>query len=212
MNREVQHPARPTRRNRHAHTTVGERRVRARGVTRRAAGRSVAGQQPLTLPMSITENRIQGLPDRRRHPLGNNQLRVDIRITGLQANKPARGAHPHPRAMCDNNAPITTADQRQRGCGRRHQHHGDAHRGQAGQANSASVNVHQMATGGPGVICANVTASRRQAPAGGRGSCVGTGEPCSRSVYPLDARGPRRGGSARQPRVARPARRTSAEC
>jgi hypothetical protein len=101
-------------------------------------------------------------------PLGNNQIRVDIRITGLPANE-QRAAHIHTAsgAVCDNGAPVTypltnvsvdgsgvgtssttvtlTADK-------------------PVQANNAYVNVHQgnVATGaaaGVGVICANITQS-----------------------------------------------------
>jgi hypothetical protein len=117
-------------------------------------------------------------------PLGNDQVRVEIRVTGLQANN-QHAAHIHTAqdARCDNNAPITypltnvsvdgsgagtstttvtlTADK-------------------PVQANNAYVNVHQMATGGPGVICANVTASfvAGQAAAGAAAAPrVGTGGP-----------------------------------
>jgi hypothetical protein len=123
----------------------------------------VAGaQQPVTLPMAVTENRAPGAAGQvTMTPLGNDQVRVDIRITGLPANE-QRAAHVHTAqgAVCDTGAPVTypltnvavdgagvgtstttitlTADR-------------------PIQANNAYVNVHQTAMGGPGVICANVT-------------------------------------------------------
>jgi hypothetical protein len=121
-------------------------------------------QQPLTLPMSITENRLQGATGQvTMTPMPNDQVRVDIRITGLPPNG-AHAAHIHTAsgARCDTGAPVTypltnvavdgagvgtstttvtlTADK-------------------PVQANNAYVNVHQMAQGGPGVICADVTQS-----------------------------------------------------
>ncbi len=66
-------------------------------------------QQPLTLQMSITENRIQGATGEvTMTPMANNQVQVDIRITGLQPNG-AHAAHIHTAqgAQCDTNAPVT---------------------------------------------------------------------------------------------------------
>jgi hypothetical protein len=137
-------------------------------------------QQPATFEMSITENRIQGASGQTTiTPLGNDQARVDIRITGLQPNN-QHAAHIHTAqgARCDTNAPVTypltnvsvdgsgvgtstttitlTADK-------------------PIQANNAYVNVHQMAMGGPGVICANITQSYTAGGAGGAGAAGGTG-------------------------------------
>lgn len=145
---------------------------------------SVAGiaqaQQAATFNMSITENRIQGATGQvTMTPLGNDQARVDIRITGLQPNN-QHAAHIHTAqgAQCDTNAPVTypltnvsvdgsgvgtstttitlTADK-------------------PVQANNAYVNVHQMAMGGPGVICANVTQSYVAGGAGATGGAGGAG-------------------------------------
>ena len=145
---------------------------------------SIAGiaqaQQPATFEMSITENRIQGASGQTTiTPLGNDQARVDIRITGLQPNN-QHAAHIHTAqgARCDTNAPVTypltnvsvdgsgvgtstttitlTADK-------------------PIQANNAYANVHQMAMGGPGVICANITQSYTAGGAGGAGGTGGAG-------------------------------------
>jgi hypothetical protein len=131
-------------------------------------------QQPVTLPMSITENRLQGAAGEvTMTSMANNQVQVDIRITGLPPNG-AHAAHIHTAqgAQCDTNAPVTypltnvsvdgsgvgtssttvtlTADK-------------------PVEANNAYVNVHQMASGGPGVICANVTQSFVVGATGGAG-------------------------------------------
>jgi CHRD domain len=149
---------------------------------------SVAAQQPLTLPMTITENRIQGATGQATlTPLGNNQLRVDIRITGLQPNN-QHAAHIHTAqgAMCDNNAPVTypltnvSVDGSGTGTSTTTV---TLAADKPVQANNAYVNVHQMATGGPGVICANVTTSFvvGQAPATAAAAAprVGTGGPAA---------------------------------
>jgi hypothetical protein len=160
------------------------RRFRAGGLA--AAGMlallSIAGiaqaQQPATFQMSITENRIQGASGQVTiTPQANNQLQVEIRITGLQPNN-EHAAHIHTAqgAQCDTNAPVTypLTNVRVDGSG-------------VGtstttvtlaadrpiQANNAYVNVHQMAMGGPGVICANVTQTYTAGAAGGAGGAAG---------------------------------------
>lgn len=127
--------------------------------------RTVRAQQPITVPMSVTENREPGLAGQATiTPLGGGRYRVDLRITGFPANDTARPAHIHtaPGAQCDNGAPITypltnvtvnaggvgtstteitvTADK-------------------PVTANNAYVNVHNPAQGGRGVFCGNIVTS-----------------------------------------------------
>lgn len=119
--------------------------------------------QPATFPMSVTENRAPGATGQVTiTPVGTGQIRVDIRVTGLQPNA-EHAAHIHTAqgARCDTGAPVTypltnvrvdasgvgtsstvvqlTADK-------------------PVQANNAYVNVHRAATPpGEGIICANIT-------------------------------------------------------
>ncbi len=129
-----------------------------------AAGTARAQQpQPATFPMSVTENRAPGATGQVTiTPVGPGQIRVDIRVTGLQPNA-EHAAHIHTAqgARCDTGAPVTypltnvrvdaagvgtsstvvqlTADK-------------------PVQANNAYVNVHRAANPpGEGIICANVT-------------------------------------------------------
>ena len=133
------------------------------------AARTASAQQPVTLPMQVTENRAPGAAGQvTMTPLGNNQVRVDIRITGLPAGE-QRAAHIHTAsgAVCDNGAPVTYPLTNV-----------SVDAGGVGtstttitltaerpiQANNAYVNVHQGNVGagagaGVGVICANVTTS-----------------------------------------------------
>jgi hypothetical protein len=129
------------------------------------ATRVVHAQQPMTITLSVTENREPGLAGTAIiAPLPNSQVRVDIRITGLPRNDVDRPAHIHTAAgaRCDNGAPITypltnvkvdasgvgtstttvtlTPDK-------------------PVTANNAYVNVHNPAQGGRGVICGNITAN-----------------------------------------------------
>jgi hypothetical protein len=113
--------------------------------------------------MSVTENRAPGATGQVTiTPVGTGQIRVDIRVTGLQPNA-EHAAHIHTAqgARCDTGAPVTypltnvrvdasgvgtsstvvqlTADK-------------------PVQANNAYVNVHRAATPpGEGIICANIT-------------------------------------------------------
>ena len=122
-------------------------------------------QQPATLTFQVTENRAPGAAGRATiAPLPNNQIRVEIRLTGMPPNtQHAAHIHTAPGARCDTNAPITypLADVAVDAAG-------------VGtstttvtlaadrpvQAGNAYVNVHQAVTPpGPGVICADVTAS-----------------------------------------------------
>lgn len=119
--------------------------------------------QPATYPMSVTENRAPGAAGQVTiTPVGPGQIRVDIRVTGLQPNA-EHAAHIHTAqgARCDTGAPVTypltnvrvdaagvgtsstvvqlTADK-------------------PVQANNAYVNVHRAANPpGEGIICANIT-------------------------------------------------------
>lgn len=153
-----------------------------------AAGTARAQQpQQATFPMTVTENRAPGAAGQVTiTPVGPGQIRVDIRVTGLQPNA-EHAAHIHTAqgARCDTGAPVTypltnvrvdasgvgtsstvvqlTADK-------------------PVQANNAYVNVHRAATPpGEGIICANITvtytaetvrAAGAQAPAAPR---TGTG-------------------------------------
>ena len=136
-------------------------------------------QQPATLTMKVTENRLPGGAGQvTMTPLANNQVRVDIRVTGMPANS-VSAAHIHTAqgAVCDNGAPITypltnvmadasgtgtstttitlTADK-------------------PVQANNAYVNVHTPGgSPGPGVICADVNASFTAGAAGGATPAAG---------------------------------------
>ena len=125
-------------------------------------------QQAVTLPMQVTENRAPGAAGQvTMTPMGNNQVRVDIRITGLPANQ-ERAAHIHTPGQCDVNAPVTypLSNVRVDGSGV-----GTSSTtisltaDKPVQANNAYVNVHANnvaqagAEPGQGVICANVTAS-----------------------------------------------------
>ena len=129
-----------------------------------AAGVTQA-QQPLTVPMAVTENRAPGVAGQTTiTPLGNNQIRVDARLTGLQPNaEHAFHIHSAPGAVCDNNAPVTYPLTNVRA---------DASgvgtssttvtlvADRPVNANNAYVNAHQGASPpGQGVICGNITTS-----------------------------------------------------
>ncbi len=149
-------------------------------------GLSAAGithaQQPATLPMQVTENRAPGAAGQvTMTPMGNNQVRVDIRITGLPANQ-ERAAHIHTPGQCDVNAPVTypLSNVRVDGSGV-----GTSSttisvtEDKPVQANNAYVNVHANnvaqagAQPGQGVICANITASFAAGAAGQAGGQAG---------------------------------------
>jgi hypothetical protein len=121
---------------------------------------------PATYPMTVTMNRVPGATGQVTiTPLGNNQIRVEINITGLPPSPSARAAHIHtaPGAMCDNNAPVTYPlnDVMIDSSG-----HGTSTTtvtltpDKPVEANNAYVNVHEESSPpGPGVICANITQS-----------------------------------------------------
>ena len=68
-------------------------------------------QAPMTVPMSVTENREPGLAGNATvTPMGNGAYRVDLRITGFAADaRMDRPAHIHTaaNAVCDVDAPVT---------------------------------------------------------------------------------------------------------
>ncbi len=130
---------------------------------------SVRAQQatgPATYPMTVTMDRVPGATGEVTiTPLGGNQIRVDISISGLPTSPSSRAAHIHtaPGAVCDNNAPVTYPlnDVMIDSSG-----HGTSTTTVTLQpdkpvlANNAYVNVHEQANPpGPGVICANITQS-----------------------------------------------------
>ncbi len=129
-----------------------------------AAGTARAQQpQQATFPMTVTENRAPGAAGQVTiTPVGPAQIRVDIRITGLQPNmEHAAHIHTAPGARCDNNAPVTYPLTNVRvdasGVGTSStvvQLTPD----KPVQANNAYVNVHRAATPpGEGIICADIT-------------------------------------------------------
>jgi hypothetical protein len=149
---------------------------------------AVAGaQQAATIPMTVTENRAPGAAGQTTiTPLGNNQVRVDIRITGLPANE-QRAAHIHSAegARCDTGAPIThPLDNVQvdaSGVGTSSTTLTLAANNPI-PANNSYVNVHQnnVAAGGgpgPGVICGNITQTFAAGAAGAAGAGGATALP-----------------------------------
>jgi hypothetical protein len=160
---------------------------------------------PITVPMSVTENREPGLTGSTTiTPLGNGMYRVEIRMAGLPPNDTARPAHIHTAAgaRCDTGAPVTypltnvavdasgngtstttitvTADK-------------------PVTANSAYVNVHNPAQMGRGVFCGNITLSLLAAGAGAAGIPAGTG-----AAQPAAQR-PAAGPAQAAPQAQRPA-------
>lgn len=122
----------------------------------------VRAQQAETLNFSVTENRVPGAAGTGSiTPLGNNQIRVDIHLTGMPPNT-VRAAHIHtaPGARCDNGAPATypltnvTVDANGVGASSTVV---TLTPDKPVQAGNAYVNVHEGASPpGNGVICANV--------------------------------------------------------
>jgi CHRD domain len=158
------------------------------------ASSAARAQQPITITMSVTENREPGLMGMATiTPLPNNQLRVDLRITGLPANDTARPAHIHTAqgARCDTGAPVTypledvsvnamgvgtsssvitlTADR-------------------PVTANNAYVNVHNPAQMGRGVICGNITVTLAGAPAAAAAAQPGAQRPAAAPAQPVAQR------------------------
>lgn len=79
----------------------------AAGVLALGQATTQAQSQAATVPMQVTENRVPGATGQvTMTPQGNNQLRVQIRITGLQANA-EHAAHIHGGGQCDTNAAVT---------------------------------------------------------------------------------------------------------
>lgn len=130
-----------------------------------AAAGTARAQQPqqATFPMAVTENRAPGAAGQVTiTPVGPGQIRVDIRVTGLQPNA-EHAAHIHTAqgARCDTGAPVTYPLTNVRvdasGVGTSStvvQLTPD----KPVQANNAYVNVHRAANPpGEGIICANIT-------------------------------------------------------
>lgn len=136
------------------------------------ADQGASAQAPVTLNFSVTENRVPGAAGAATiTPLGNNQLRVDIRLTGLPPNG-THAAHFHTsaNATCDNNQPVTypLTDVRVDGSGV-----GTSTTTITTRAanpivpGGAYLNVHQASNPpGQGVVCANVTANLQTLAAG----------------------------------------------
>jgi hypothetical protein len=127
-----------------------------------ATSRVTAGQQPTTLTFTVTENRVPGAAGSGTiTPLGGNQLRIDIRLTGMPANgEHAMHIHLADGARCDTNAPIVypLTNVRVDGAGVGTSTSTVTLRPeQPVRAGNAYINVHQGATvPSPGVICANI--------------------------------------------------------
>ena len=133
-----------------------------------------SAQQAVTLPMQVTENRAPGAAGQvTMTPLANNQVRVDIRITGLRPNA-THAAHIHgaPGARCDTNSPViyplTNVQSDGSGTGTSTTML-TLTADKPVQAGNSYVNVHEAGGNpGAGIICANVTANfaagRRRAP------------------------------------------------
>jgi hypothetical protein len=122
-------------------------------------------QQPATLTFQVTENRAPGGAGAGTiTPLPNSQIRVDIRLTGMPPNtQHAAHIHTAPGARCDTNAPVTyplsNVDVDAAGVGTSSTTLTLTADRPVG-AGSAYVNVHQaVSPAGPGIICADVTAS-----------------------------------------------------
>jgi len=121
---------------------------------------------PATFPMTVTANRVPGASGQVTiTPMGNNQIRVEIAISGLPPTPSSRAAHIHTAqgAVCDNGAPVTYPlnDVMVDSSG-----HGSSTTtvtltaDKPVLANNAYVNVHEQSSPpGQGVICANITQS-----------------------------------------------------
>ncbi len=140
-----------------------------------------SAQQPLTLPMQVTENRAPGAAGQvTMTPLGTNQVRVDIRITGLRPSA-MHAAHIHGAqgARCDTNSPViyplTNVQSDASGVGTSTTTL-TLTANQPVQAGNSYVNVHEPGGNpGAGIICANVTqtfAAGGAAQAGGQGAAA----------------------------------------
>jgi len=119
----------------------------------------------ITITMTVTENREPGLTGSfTLTPLTNNQLRVDVTVTGLPPNGQARAAHIHGAsgAHCDTGVPVLygltslTVDGTGRGASSTTV---TLTPGAPIQAGNAYLNVHNPALGGVGVICGNIPVS-----------------------------------------------------
>jgi len=122
-------------------------------------------QQPAPLTFTVTENRAPGAAGTGTiTPLAANQIRVDVRLTGMPPNSEhAMHIHIGPEARCDNNRPIvyplTSVMVDAAGVGTSTSTV-TLRAEQPVQAGNAYINVHQgPMVPSPGVICANIDAS-----------------------------------------------------
>jgi len=122
-------------------------------------------QTPTALTFAVTENRLpNGAGSGTITPLGNDQIRVDVRITGLQPNaQHAIHIHTADGARCDTNAPVTypltnvQADAAGVGTSTTTV---TLRAEQPVRAGNAYINMHQaVSPAGPGIICANIDAT-----------------------------------------------------
>jgi hypothetical protein len=161
---------------------------------------------PITLPMTVTENRLPGGSGTvTMTPLGGNQVRVEIRVTGAPPNgQHAAHIHTAPGAVCDNGAPVTypltNVMVNAQGVGTSTSTvtlRADA----PVTPGNAYVNVHVAASPpGPGVICANVTSSFV---AGGAAQAAPGAQRPAGAAQPAQAQRP--AGAVAQPQAQRPA-------
>jgi hypothetical protein len=171
-----------------------------------ATGVAWAQGAPITVPMSVTENREPGLTGLATlTPLGNGQYRVEIRMSGLPPNDTARPAHIHTAAgaRCDTGAPVTypltsvTVDA-----------DGDGTSvttitvtaDRPVTANNAYLNVHNPAQMGRGVFCGNITVTLQTAGA----AAAPPAAPPAAAAQPAAQR-PSTGPAQAAPQAQRPA-------
>lgn len=127
-----------------------------------AAAPAWAQSQPAMLDFNVTENRLSGADGTGTiTPLPGDQLRVEVRLTGMPANgEHAMHIHLGDGARCDTNAPIvyplTSVQVDGAGVGTSTTTI-TLRPDQPVRAGNAYVNVHQAPTvPSPGVICANI--------------------------------------------------------
>jgi hypothetical protein len=141
-----------------------------------ASARAVQAQQPASLTFIVTEDRVPGAAGTGTiTSLGNNQLRVDVRLTGLPPNgSHAMHVHIADGARCDTGAPIvyplTNVQVDGAGVGTSTSTI-TLRADQPIRSGNAYINVHRDATvPSPGIICANIDASFASGTAGTGGT------------------------------------------
>jgi hypothetical protein len=159
--------------------------------------------------MQVTENRLPGGTGTvTMTPLGGNQVRVEIRISGAPASgQHAAHIHTAPVAFCDNGAPVTyplsNVMVNAQGVGTSVST--VTLRPEAPVVpGGAYVNVHQAAMPpGPGVICADVTA---RFVAGGTAQAAPAAQrPAGAAAQPAQAQRPAAAPAQAAPAAQRPA-------